>query len=121
MPMVLILDDDHFLLEALQRNVIRMGYKEVKAVLCPADALALMDEGYRPNLVLSDLQMPIMDGDAFCTLVKERCPECPVVLLSGSPEVYRRGQLVGADYVTMKPITLDTLESLLEKFAPLAR
>jgi two-component system, NarL family, nitrate/nitrite response regulator NarL len=81
--MRLVLCDDHRLfIEPLAAALARHGH-EVVVAHSPVRALAAVGE-HQPEVVLLDLRFP--DGDGIDTLVtlRERQPDCPVVILSAS-------------------------------------
>ncbi len=105
---ILIVDDqpnDRELLEGLLRP---LGFLLASAGSA-AHALALM-EGFRPDLVLMDLEMPGMSGwDAILELRKGAWADTPVVILSAhgaESEAIPAGAVASADHL-VKPLRLD--------------
>ena len=111
---VLVLENDDFLRDALVRMLNKLPCN-VTAVSCPAEALKLLDGGFVPAVVISDLKMPGMDGDEFCKIFLQRFPNVPVTLLSGTPEVYQRGHAAGATHIRMKPLLAADLKVFIEE------
>jgi diguanylate cyclase len=72
----------------------------------------------QPDLVLTDLNMPVMDGYGVVSGIKERNPEIPVVVISGAGavndaiEAVRRGAW---DYITKPVQSLRDLEEVIER------
>ena len=62
-----------------------------------------------PELVISDVQMPRMDGITFLQVVQERFPDVPVVLMTGAGDETDSGAAFeyGARGFLHKPIRLD--------------
>jgi DNA-binding response OmpR family regulator len=74
------------------------------------------------DLVISDVQMPEMNGIEVLQAVRERAPRLPVLMLSGAwPGLLKDAQLLGADAVLEKPVALHellaTVRSLLQDAA----
>jgi len=79
-PQVLVVDDDADMLRLLSLRLQAAGY-EVTAVPSAEAALAQL-EMHRPQLVLSDVQLPGKDGLALFDEVRSRHPSLPVILLT---------------------------------------
>lgn len=83
---VMVVDDDASSRLGMQRVLERLGY----GVVCAAsaqDALALLRHTHVPvDLLVTDVQMPGMLGDALVARVRESWPELPVLFVSGTPE-----------------------------------
>ncbi len=84
------------------------------------EALALLQGGLRPDLVLSDVDMPELDGLRLCEAIKadEALREIPVVLLTArdSDEAVHAGFAVGADDYMMKPVVIPEMLSRIARF-----
>lgn len=79
-----------------------------------AEALQLFDE-HHPALVLTDLQMPDLDGLQLVAALKERSPGTPVVLMTakGSEEIAMEAIARGASsYVPKRALARDLLETV---------
>lgn len=79
-PRLLVVDDDADLLKLLSMRLDAAGY-EVTAVASAEAALTHLAV-QRPALVLSDVQLPGMDGLALFDAIRERHPALPVILLT---------------------------------------
>lgn len=77
---LLVVDDDADLLKLLSMRLTAAGYK-VTAVASAEDALARLAVA-RPQLVVSDVQLPGMDGLALFGEIRARHPALPVILLT---------------------------------------
>ncbi|MEG1621920.1 MAG: response regulator transcription factor [Alistipes sp.] len=73
----------------------------------PLEALRVMQEGTLPHLIISDIRMPDMPGDAFLQYLKhnELYKSIPVVMLSSEDSTSERIRLLenGADDYIVKP------------------
>ena len=107
---VLLVEDDRALREALA-DTLELGGHDYRAVDC-AEA-ALLAIGQEPfGLVVSDVNMPGMDGHQLLCAIRERQPQLPVLLMTAfgaverAVEAMRRG---AADYpVSYTHLTLPT-------------
>ena len=77
---LLLVDDDPDLLKLLSMRLTAAGY-HVTAVGSAEDALAQLDVA-RPQLVVSDVQLPGRDGLALFDAIRQRHPALPVILLT---------------------------------------
>jgi CheY-like chemotaxis protein len=84
-------------------------------------ALQLLTAGIEPQFVLSDINMPGMDGLALLREVKRRRPDLPVIMVTayGDDERRHRASEYGAaDFIT-KPVDFDALKAQLCRLAAL--
>jgi two-component system chemotaxis sensor kinase CheA len=100
---VLLIDDAPFFRNMLCPVLKAAGYA-VTAVASAPDALALMQDGHGFDIVITDIEMPGMDGFALASAMHDnpRTAEVPIIGLSSliSAEAIERGRQVGlCDYV----------------------
>jgi two-component system response regulator AtoC len=113
-PVVLIVDDDRNTREGLQR-ALRRTYHVITAE-SGERALSVAGET-PPDIVLSDVRMPGMDGITLLRRLRGHFPDCLAILLTayGNVEVAVEAMKAGAyDFLT-KPVNLDHLELLIER------
>ena len=81
-----------------------------------------LDDGVRPELivVLSDINMPGMDGLGLLQEVKRRNAELPVIMVTayGDDERRRKASEYGAAEFVTKPVDFDILKRQLQQFSP---
>jgi len=114
---VLLVEDDRALREALA-DTLELGGHDYRAVDCAEAALlAIAEEPF--GLVISDVNMPGMDGHQLLCAIRERQPQLPVLLMTAfgaverAVEAMRRG---AADYL-VKPFEPRTLLALVARHA----
>jgi two-component system, OmpR family, response regulator MprA len=113
-PRVLVVDDDDELAEVLRQALRESGYA-VATVRHGAAALELIGQ-IRPDLILLDLTMPIMDGWSFVTQYRRSGKDGGrIVLLTGHPNVREITAALGADAYVGKPFELTELLRTLEQ------
>jgi len=103
LPAVLLVDDAPFFRNMLAPVLKAAGYT-VTSAASGADAIALVAAGRRFDVVITDIEMPGMDGFALASALREnpRTAELPIIGLSSlvSSEAIERGKRVGLhDYV----------------------
>ena len=109
---VLIVDDEPINLQVLVNTLSLQNYAITQASQ-GEEALALVENGYKPDIVLLDVMMPKMTGYEVTQKLREHFPttELPILLLTAKSQVQDivTGLSVGAnDYLT-KPIAKDEL------------
>lgn len=106
---ILVVEDDPALREALTDTLELAGYSVITAGDAE-QALASLDHCI-PGLVLTDVQMPGMDGHTLLRALKARQPELPVILMTAYGQIERAVQAIrdgAADYLA-KPFEPDNL------------
>jgi len=74
MPLKLLLvDDEEAILRVMERG-LKKEY-EVKTFVSAIDALKEIEGGYQPDVILSDVRMPAMDGVSFREKLRQTRPE----------------------------------------------
>ncbi len=121
---ILILDDEHDILEIYQEILARLpSQPEIHTADAGARAIALL-ESEPFNLLLVDLRMPTMDGFQVLAIVRRKFPTLRVVVMTAAEdEQFRaRAYAMGIDLYIEKPKTgkeiinfVDCIESMLEK------
>ncbi|HEX3410917.1 MAG TPA: response regulator, partial [Stellaceae bacterium] len=83
------------------------------------EALQMLADGIRPQLIviLSDINMPGMDGLSLLREVKKSRPEMPVMMVTayGDEERRRRARELGAAEFLTKPVDFDLLKEQLRR------
>lgn len=115
-PRVLIVEDDADALQMLTLLFEGWGFV-VDPALTGIAAIACF-KGHCPDVVISDLVMPGMNGLELLHAIRQVNTECVFffILITGHATVPRSVEAIeaGADEVLLKPIDLDMLRHLLE-------
>ena len=82
MPVILVVDDEPLLLNLLCEMLADLGCEAV-CVNCPVKGLAKIATDERIAMLITDIQMPIMDGFELADRAREKRPDMPIVLMSG--------------------------------------
>lgn len=118
MARIVFVDDHEEVRRALCRALERMGH-EVETAADGKKALAAL--GAAPcDLVVTDLNMPGMDGIELILAVKERWPGVPVIAVSGGglmPKevLLQNAAILGAVTTLAKPVDLVELRAAVDK------
>jgi CheY-like chemotaxis protein len=121
-PPLVIVDDDDDLRSTLANLLAAEGYK-VAAFGDARTALAALEDGQRPFLILLDLMMPGMSGWEFRAAQLEHAAlaSIPVVVVTAARMLNdHQGALSGLE-ILRKPFDLDVLLALVDRYAGRAR
>jgi CheY-like chemotaxis protein len=107
-PLVLVVDDDPDILDAICDIVAAEGYRVVRA-RNGLEALERVREE-RPDIILLDLMMPVMDGLTFAAALRDGYGDhgIPIVVISADGNPSRAASVGAAGYLA-KPFDIDTL------------
>ncbi|MEA4889568.1 MAG: response regulator [Clostridiaceae bacterium] len=116
----LIVDDDHFVRKGLTSMIpwSDLGFDRVLEADNGLSALKQVKDEC-PDLILTDVLMPVMDGIEFCRLVREQDYHSYIIMLSAYDDFeYARSALRYrvSEYI-LKPLTDATLQELKEKIS----
>jgi CheY-like chemotaxis protein len=119
---ILIVDDETDVAELFRqrfRREVREGLYVLHFANSGEEALQMLGEGVRPELIviLSDINMPGMDGLALLRDIKERWPDLPVIMVTAYGDEERRrqaGEHGAAEFIT-KPVDFAVLKAQLRQ------
>ena len=114
---VLIVDDSRPML-ALLSGMLKMNY-DITSKQSAVAALETLKEGYLPDLIITDINMPVMDGFDFITGLKANSALAgiPIMVLSGLQTSADRLKLykLGIDDYISKPFNPEEMSIRVEK------
>lgn len=115
--MRILLADDHNLFRTSLRSLLKTRDIEVVGEAGDGKEALRLTEKLRPDLVLMDISMPVMNGIEATRLLRERCPEVRVVILTASMEDENLFEAlrVGAHGYLLKDLQADSFFSLLDR------
>src|SRR5215831_4843276 len=83
---ILIVDDEDSIREVVSSMLTSSNFVCTQA-RSGKEALALLQSGEEFELMLSDMMMPVMDGEALLAATKERFPDIPVVMVTAMHDI----------------------------------
>lgn len=115
MKTILLVDDDHDVLSCLEDSLSALGYNVI-AKPDAESAMAVIREGAKVDLVVTDYAMPGMDGHEFFSVLKRILPSVPVIILTGygSVETYLKSLSLGVCEFVCKPIEAKELDRIVK-------
>lgn len=115
---LLIVDDENQIREGLRRilNWEEYGITICAEASCGTGALAMIEK-YRPQIVLTDIKMPEMDGIALLKEIRKNGWDIKVIILSGYDDfsLVRQTMKYGAVDYLLKPIGKNELIQVIEE------
>jgi DNA-binding NtrC family response regulator len=116
-PTLLIVDDESAILDALRILLKNEGFDVLTAQGGKAGLEQLRNAA--PDIVLTDVRMPLVTGLDILTAVRQQDPETPVILMTAQASLQTAIQAVneGAFYYIQKPFSNDDLVAICRRAA----
>ena len=115
---VFLVEDETVIREGLRDRIPweQYGYRFVGEAADGEVALPLIRKT-RPDVLITDIKMPFMDGLTLCKLVKKELPDIKIVILSGYDDFNYAKQAIniGVEDYLLKPITKNAFIERLEE------
>jgi len=110
---ILAIDDDHLLLQLIQRSLESAGYEVT--IACDGQGGLQQFHEIQPHLVILDVMMPHMDGWETCRRIRE-ISTVPIIMLTalGSHQDIVKGLKTGADDYLVKPFHPEELQARVD-------
>jgi len=123
---ILAIDDEKDIVEAIEYNLSKEGYKVLKAY--DGDTGLLTAQNKLPDLIILDLMLPGLDGTEVCKRLKKdpKTANIPVIMLTAKSEVTDKivGLEIGADDYLTKPYSMRELiariKTVLKRYGAVA-
>ncbi|HWR97148.1 MAG TPA: response regulator [Candidatus Methanoperedens sp.] len=117
---VLVVDDEPNILYALEETVRDLGFECIAA--CDGEEALIIARGVRPDMIITDVIMPRLDGYELCQRLKadKTTRSIPVVMVTvrAGDKDHRKGSAVGADAYLVKPFHLSDLQQVIDELLP---
>lgn len=108
---VFVVDDENVIASTIELLLLSQGF-DARSFVDPLDALEAA-QSEAPNLLITDLAMPCLNGIELAIRITKRHPVCKVILFSGEAgleDLVADGSLHGHDFhLLLKPIHPNTL------------
>jgi CheY-like chemotaxis protein len=110
---VLVVDDEPAVANVMEM-MLRFEGHEVQKAAGAQEALALL-ESTKFDFIITDFLMPVMKGDEFAGIIKQRWPKQPVIMLTAHADMLRSsGKMInGVDALINKPFLLADLRAAM--------
>jgi two-component system capsular synthesis sensor histidine kinase RcsC len=112
---VLVVDDNRAVQDVLSRMISLLGYDVTVAGNGVEGGTLFVTGSY--DLVVTDVQMPLMNGWELSRIVKERSPKTPVIVVTGLPEGHHgeKPEKTCVDAVIPKPFRVEEFERTIQR------
>lgn len=115
---VFLVEDEVVTREGIRDNVDWKGNGFEFSGEAPDGDMALpLIQAIKPDVLITDIKMPFMDGLQLCKIIRERMPWVKVVILSGHDEFEYAQEAIklGVNEYLLKPITVQEMHKVLHK------
>ncbi|MBS6559483.1 MAG: response regulator [Clostridiales bacterium] len=113
---IMIIDDEPIIVEGLQKIVPWEKWNcKVEAVAYSGIEGLERIQGVNPDIIISDICMPQMDGLHMIARVKEKCPKSEIIILTGyrNFDYARKALNLGVTRFLLKPSKMEEIEEAL--------
>jgi len=102
-PMTVLLVDDDELIRSSVKGILELLGHSVTTAGTGEEALAKLEAGLLPSLVILDMNMPGLGGAGTLPLLRTRCPKLPVLLATGRADSTSARLVENDPFVTLLP------------------
>ena len=115
---IIIVDDEAIVREGIKKRLdwAALGFTVIGDAANGQEALAIAEKNW-PDVILTDIRMPVMDGIELTRIVTERMPATKVLILTGHEEFEYAHQSIRfgvLDYI-LKPVSASELSEIMVK------
>jgi two-component system chemotaxis response regulator CheY len=117
---ILVVDDDSAISKGLLEVLNMEGYNAVDSAPNGLDGLEKY-KTMRPDLVIMDMEMPVMNGYESSQKIKEINPNANILVLTGTPENIYAKKTIDEGYASVlltKPVSWGQLRQTIERHLP---
>ena len=111
---IAIIDDDDLFRKSAVAVLTRNLQKDILSFESGGAALEPLEQKNSIDIILSDINMPVMDGLEFLKRVKEKYPDKICIMMSGYPGNEQAAMDLGADAYINKPFSTQTIADLMK-------
>ena len=111
-PILIVDDDINF--RKLMFSILDSSFSDLTMAVDGDDGWVKFNK-LAPAMVITDLQMPMMNGLEFITSIRCVNETVPIIAVSSAQEMLTESLLVGANDVIEKPFLVDCFSGLIQK------
>lgn len=111
---ILIVDDD-IAFRKLMFSILDLSFSDLTMAVDGDDGWVRFNK-FTPAMVITDLQMPMLNGLEFIASIRGINKTVPIIAVSSAQEMLTESLLVGANGVIEKPFSVDCFTDLVQKY-----
>ncbi len=111
---IIVVDDDHLIRDLTVTALSYCINREVKSFDSSLEALTYIETGAPVDIIISDVDMPEMNGLELMSRVKKKDPEKIFIIMSGKAAYESKSRLAGASAFLAKPFEINDLFSIVQ-------
>jgi CheY-like chemotaxis protein len=114
--LILYVDNEWAVIEPVNQILNRLGYETVVTTWCSEAVNLMRSQPERFDLVITDMNMPDMDGFELSRALKEIRPDIPILLCTGFGALVNRQDMAaaGISEVIPKPFSIKDISMFIE-------
>lgn len=113
---IMVVDDDTRIRDLTVTALTYCVNRKVMSFSNPVSALNYLQDGNDVDIVISDVEMPQINGFEFMTKVKEDFPDKIFIIMSGVSDYEEQSRISGADAFLSKPFQINDLFNIVQCF-----
>ncbi len=114
---IMVVDDDVQFRSMAEILLTHQTSSNVHAFADGKTALSYLEMKNNVDIILSDINMPEMNGLELLTAIKKKYPNKTCIMMSGDPNNEKVARAMGADAYINKPFHIQEITKLLQTFA----
>ncbi len=107
-----VVDDIEMNCKVLSMMLNKIG-ADCTYMTSPTEAIEKLKSGERPNLIMTDMWMPVMNGEEFATHIKRIDPSLPVIAVTADTDATKNFGMENFQNIIYKPVTIKKLDEVL--------
>jgi len=113
---IAVVEDNTSIRDLIVDTLMFSVNREVISFQDAISAWGYFDENNNTDIIISDVEMPGMNGLELLTKVKMQYPKKIFIVMSGNPSYEKKAKQLGADAFLAKPFAIEALFSLVELY-----
>ena len=113
---IAVVEDNNLIRDFIVDTLMFSVNREIISFENATSAWGYFDKKNNPDIIISDVEMPGMDGLELLDKVKTQFPKKVFIVMSGNPSYEKRAKELGADAFLSKPFSIEDLFSLVELY-----